>query len=136
MRNLLRHMPLVCLLVSSLALSAQTRNPYDLELENLRSHWLSAGNLEKLALLEHVRRLRDLADDRSQVQSFFEKVWQSASESAIVRNEAAAHIDDLRPFKVPSQPRAQLWYAVDESRRQVLAEARNAVGIGASYAIL
>ncbi len=53
MRNLLRHMPLVCLLVSSLALYAQSRNPYDLELENLRSQWPSAGKLEKLALLDH-----------------------------------------------------------------------------------
>ena len=31
MRNLLRYMPLVCLLVPSLALCAQSRNPYDLE---------------------------------------------------------------------------------------------------------
>ena len=49
MRNLLRHMPLVCLLVSFLAVNAQSRNPYDLELENLRSQWSSAAKLEKLA---------------------------------------------------------------------------------------
>ena len=102
MRNLLRHMPLVCLLVSSLALGAQSRNPYDLELENLRSQWPSAGKLEKLALLDHVRRLRDFVDDRRQVQLFFENVRQSAAENDLVRNEAAAYIADLRAFKVPS----------------------------------
>ena len=124
MRNLLRHMPLVCLLVSSLALNAQSRNPYDLELENLRSQWPSAGKLEKLVLLDHVRRLRDFADDRRQVQLFLENVHQSAAENDLVRNEAAAYIDDLRAFKVPAQPQAQHWYAVDESRQRVLAEAR------------
>ncbi|MGC2745310.1 MAG: DUF3857 domain-containing protein, partial [Candidatus Angelobacter sp.] len=136
MRNLLRHMPLVCLLVSSLALGAQSRNPYDLELENIRSQWLSAGKLEKLALLDHVRRLRDFADGRRQVQLFLENVRQSAAENDLVRNEAAAYIDDLRAFKVPTQPQAQHWYAVDESRRRVLAEARATAGTGASYEIL
>ncbi len=57
MRNLLRHMPLVCLLAPSLALYAQPRNPYDLELENARTPWASAGKLEKLALLDRVQRL-------------------------------------------------------------------------------
>ena len=136
MRNLLRHMPLVCLLVSSLALYAQPRNPYDLELENLRSQWPSAGKLEKLALLDHVRRLRDFADNRSQVQIFLENVRQNSAENDIVRNEAAAYVDDLRAFKVPSQPRAQHWYTLDEPRRSILAEARTAAGTGASYATL
>ncbi|HSK43614.1 MAG TPA: DUF3857 domain-containing protein [Candidatus Binatia bacterium] len=136
MRNLLRYMPLVCLLVSSLALNAQSRNPYDLEIENLRSQWPSAGKLEKLVLLEHVRRLRDFADDRRQVQLFLENVRQSAAENNLVRNEAAAYIDDLRSFKVPAQPVAQHWYAADESRRRVLAEARTAAGTGASFEIL
>ncbi|HZE25332.1 MAG TPA: hypothetical protein VE054_15155, partial [Blattabacteriaceae bacterium] len=136
MRNLLRHMPLVCLLVSSLALCAQSRNSYDLELDNLRSQWPSAGKLEKLALLDHARRLRDFVDDRHQVQLFLENVHQSATENGVVRNEAAAYIDDLRAFKVPTQPRAQHWYAVDESRPRILAEARASAGTGASYEIL
>jgi hypothetical protein len=133
MRNLLRQMPLVCLLVSSLALCAQSRNPYDLELENLRSQWPSAGKLEKLALLDHVRRLRDFADDRRQVQLFLENVRHSAAENDLVRNEAAAYIDDLRAFKVPAQPQAQHWYAAEESRRRVLAEARPVADNAVSY---
>ncbi|MGZ4841898.1 MAG: DUF3857 domain-containing protein, partial [Candidatus Angelobacter sp.] len=136
MRNLLRHMPLVCLLVSSLALYAQPRNPYDLELENLHSQWTSAGKLETLALLDHIRRLRDFADDRSKVQLFLESVGQSAAENDLVKNEAAAYVDDLRAFKVPTQPRAQHWYALDEPRRRILAEARTAAETGAAYAIL
>ncbi|HKR94924.1 MAG TPA: hypothetical protein VJW55_06165, partial [Candidatus Angelobacter sp.] len=136
MRNLLRHMPLVCLLVSFLAVHAQSRNPYDLELENIRSRWPSAGKLEKLALLDHIRRLRDFADDRRQIQVLLENVRQSAAENDLVRNEAAAYIDDLRAFKVPAQPQAQHWYAVDESRRRVLAEARAVAGTGASSEIL
>ncbi len=136
MRNLLRHMPLVCLLVSSLALNAQSRNPYDLELENLRSHWPLAGKLEKLVLLDHFRRLRDFADDRRQVQLFLENVHQSAAENEIVRNEAAAYIDDLRAFKVPAQPQAQHWYASDAGRSRVLGEARIAPATGASLEIL
>jgi transglutaminase-like putative cysteine protease len=136
MRNLLRQMPLVCLLVLSLAVNAQSRNPYDLEFENLRSQWSSAGKLEKLALLDHVRRLRDFVDDRRQIQLLLENIQQSSAENALVKNEAAAYIDDLRPFKVPTQPQAQHWYAPDESRRQVLAEARTATGTDASYEIL
>ncbi|MFL6312894.1 MAG: DUF3857 domain-containing protein [Terriglobales bacterium] len=136
MRNLLRHMPLVCLLVSSLALCAQSRNSYDLELDNLRSQWPSAGKLEKLALLDHARRLRDFVDDRHQVQLFLENVHQSATEKEVIRNEAAAYIDDLRAFKVPTQPRAQHWYAADESRPRVLAEARASAGTATSYEIL
>src|SRR5579872_2682436 len=136
MRNLLRHMPLVCLLVSSLALNAQSRNPYDLELENIRSQWPSAGKLEKLTLLDHVRRLRDLADDRRQIQLFLENVRQAAAENNLVRNEAAAYIDDLRAFKVPTQPQAQHWYTTQESRRLILAEARTAARTGVSYEIL
>jgi transglutaminase-like putative cysteine protease/predicted Zn-dependent protease len=136
MRNLLRQMPLVCLLVSSLALSAQSRNPYDLELENLRSQWPAAGKLEKLGLLDHVRRLRDFADDRHQAQLFLENIRQSAAEDALVKNEAAAYVDDLRAFKVPAQPQAQHWYAAIESRQRVLAEARNVAGNAVSYEIL
>jgi len=136
MRNLLRHMPLVCLLVSSLALCAQSRNPYDLELENLRSQWSTAGKLEKLALLDHVRRLRDFVDDRRQVQFFLENVGQSAAENDLVRNEAAAYIDDLCAFKVPAQHQAQHWYATEESRQRILAEARTAAGTGESDEIL
>ena len=136
MRNLLRYMPLVCLLVSSLALNAQSRNPYDLELENLRSHWPLAGKLEKLVLLDHIRHLRDFADDRRQVQLFLENVHQSATENNLVRNEAAASIDDLRAFKVPAQPQAQHWYAADDARQRVLAEARITPATGASLEIL
>jgi cellulose synthase operon protein C len=136
MRNLLRHMPLVCLLVSSLALCAQSRNSYDLELDNLRSQWPSAGKLEKLALLDQARRLRDFVDDRHQVQLFLENVHQSATEKEVIRNEAAAYIDDLRAFKVPTQPRAQHWYADDEARPHVLAEARASAVTASSYEIL
>src|SRR5437899_771532 len=136
MRNLLRYMPLVCLLVPSLALVAQPRNPYDLELENLRTQWTSAGKLEKLALLDQARRLRDYADDRSQVQLVLENVRQAAAEDALVRNEAAAYLDDLRAFNAPAQPRAQHWYAVDETRRRVLTEARTNPVKGTDFAIL
>src|ERR1041384_1380881 len=136
MRNLLRQMPLVCLLVSFLAVHAQSRNPYDLELQNLRSQWPSAGKLEKLALLDHVRRLRDFVDDRRQIQLLLENVQQSSAENDLVRNEAAAYIDDLRTFKLPAQPQARHWYAVDESRRRILSEARTTAKTGASYEIL
>jgi hypothetical protein len=136
MRNLLRYMPLVCLLVPSLALCAQSRNPYDLELENLRLQWTSASKLEKLVVLEHALGLRDYVDDRTQVQQFLESVRQSAAENDLVRNEAAAYIDDLRAFKVPLQPHAQHWYAVDGSRQRVLSEARAVAEKGTGYAIL
>ncbi|HEX9254478.1 MAG TPA: DUF3857 domain-containing protein, partial [Candidatus Angelobacter sp.] len=136
MRNLLRYMPLVCLLVPSLALCAQSRNPYDLALENLRSQWSSASKLEKLVLLDHALGLRDYVDDRSQAQQMLESVCQSAAENDLVRNEATAYIDDLRAFKVPLQTRAQHWYAVDGSRQRVLSEARASAEKGADYAVL
>src|SRR5579864_3449018 len=136
MRNPLRYMPLVCLLVPSLALCAQSRNPYDLELENLRSEWSFASKLEKLVVLDRALRLRDYVDDRSQVQQFLENVRHSPAETDLVRNEAAAYIDDLRAFKVPLQPRAQHWSAVEGSRQRVLSEARAGAEKGADYALL
>jgi len=136
MRNLLRYMPLVCLLVPSLALSAQSRNPYDLDLENLRSKWASASKLEKLVLLERTLGLRDYVDDRAQIQQFFQSVRQSAAENDLVRSEAAAYIDDLRAFKMPLQPRAQHWYAVEALRQRVLSEARASADKDAAYAVL
>jgi transglutaminase-like putative cysteine protease len=136
MRNLLRYMPLVCLLVPSLALSAQSRNPYDLDLENLRSTWASASRLEKLVLLERALGLRDYVDDRAQIQQFFQSVRQSAAENDLVRSEAAAYIDDLRAFKMPLQPRAQHWYAVEGLRQRVLSEARASAEKDAAYAVL
>jgi len=136
MRNLLRYMPLVCLLVPSLALSAQSRNPYDLDLENLRSKWASASKLEKLVLLERALGLRDYVDDRAQIQQFFQSVRQSAAENDLVRSEAAAYIDDLRAFKMPLQPRAQHWYAVEGLRQRVLSEARASADKDAAYAVL
>ena len=136
MRNLLRYMPLVCLLLPALAIGAQPRNPYDSELQNLLSQWTSANKPEKLALLDQVRGLRDFADDRSQVQLFLESVRHSTAENDLVRNEAAACLDDLRAFKVPLQPRAQHWYAMPEPRQRVLAEAHNGAEKAAEYAIL
>jgi cellulose synthase operon protein C len=136
MYNLLRRMPLVCLLVPLVALGAQPRNPYDLELENLRSQWPSASRLEKLALLDQAHRLRAYVNDRSQVQVLLEGVSQSAAEDPLVRNEAAASLDDLRAFKTPAQPRAQHWYAADESRQRVLQEARAGAAKSADFAVL
>jgi transglutaminase-like putative cysteine protease/thioredoxin-like negative regulator of GroEL len=135
MRNLLRYMPLVCLLAPLLALGAQPRNPYDLELQNLRSQWPAASNLEKLVLLEQIRRLRDYADDRSQITAALEGIRQSAAENDLVKNEAAAYLDDLRAFKMPLQPRAQHWYAAETSRR-VLLEARENAEKPSGYATL
>src|ERR1700704_6543998 len=136
MRNLLRYMPLVCLLAPSLALFAQPRNPYDLELQSLRSCWASATKLEKLVLLDQASRLRDYVDDRSVVQTILENVSLSAAENDLVRNEAAAYLADLRAFKVASQPRPLHWYATEESRRRVQSEARANQVSGADFAIL
>jgi transglutaminase-like putative cysteine protease len=124
MRNPLRHMPLVCLLAPSLALCAQPRSPYDLRLQSLRSQWTSATKLEKLTLLGQIHHLRDYVDDRTQIQIALEDAKQSVAEPELIRNEAAAYLDDLRAFKVPLQPHARHWYAADEPRRRVLAEAR------------
>ncbi|HEX3095266.1 MAG TPA: DUF3857 domain-containing protein, partial [Candidatus Angelobacter sp.] len=124
------------LLVPALALCAQSRNPYDLDLENLRSQWTAASKLKKLVLLEHALGLRDYVDDRTQVQQFFESVCQSAAENDLVRSEAAAYIDDIRAFKMPLQPRAQHWYAVEVSRQRVLSEARASAEKDADQAIM
>ncbi|HMC30954.1 MAG TPA: DUF3857 domain-containing protein, partial [Candidatus Angelobacter sp.] len=132
MRNLLRHMPLVCLLAPCLALQAQSRNPYDLELNRLQTQWTSAGKLEKLALLDRILHLRDFVDDRSHVQQVLETIRQSSAEDATVKSEAAASLDDLRAFSLASQPRAQHWYAIEQSRKRVLFEASPAAGSGSA----
>ena len=121
----LRHMPLVCLLAPCLALYAQPRNPYDLELQHLQKEWPSADKREKLALLDDIERLRDYVNDRNQVQSALETIRQSNTEDPLVKTEAAACLDDLRAFRLPSQSRTQHWYAEPESRKRVLAEANH-----------
>jgi transglutaminase-like putative cysteine protease/lipopolysaccharide biosynthesis regulator YciM len=118
----LRHMALVCLLVPCLALCAQSRNPYNLELQNLQSAWPSASKLEKLVILSEVQWLRDYVDDPAQIQKTLESLGQSGSEDALIKTEAAACLDDVRTF-LPAQPRAQHWYEAREMKNQVLAEA-------------
>ncbi|HKV93252.1 MAG TPA: DUF3857 domain-containing protein [Candidatus Angelobacter sp.] len=126
----LRHMPLVCLLAPCLALYAQPRNPYDLELQHVKKEWSSAGKLEKLALLDGIEHLSDYVNDRNQVQSALETIRQSNTEDPLIKTEAAACLEDLRAFHLPSQPRTQHWYAEPESRKRVLAEATHKAGSG------
>lgn len=114
-------MLLVCLLAPFLALNAQPRNPYDSELQQLQANWTSAAKLEKLVLLDRIQHLRDYVNDRAQVQNVLENIRQSNTEDLLIRTEAAACLDDLRAFRLPSQPRTQHWYAEPESRKQVLA---------------
>jgi transglutaminase-like putative cysteine protease len=127
MRNPLQYMPLVCLLAPCLALHAQSRNPYDLELTQLQTQWTSAGKLEKLALLDRILHLRDFVNDHNRAQQLLEAIRESSTEDASVRSEAAASLDDLRAFSLASQPRTQHWYANEETRKRVLAEANRAV---------
>jgi len=124
MRNVLRYMPLVCLLASTLTLNAQPRNPYDLELQNLRAQWTSASHLQKLVFLAQISHLRDFVDDRSQVTAALENIRQSRTEDDLIKNEAAAYLDDLRAFSTPLQPRARHWFAVETERKNVLTEAQ------------
>src|SRR5262249_13946771 len=119
----LRHMPLVCLLAHCLALCAQTRNPYDSDLLHLESRWASAGDPEKLVLLDRIRHLRDYVNDRAEILSALEIIRQSTTEGQLIKAEAAACLDDLRAFRLPSQPRTQHWYAGAESRKRVLTDA-------------
>jgi transglutaminase-like putative cysteine protease len=128
----LRHMPLVCLLAPCLALHAQSRNPYDLELNHLQDQWPSAGKLEKLVLLDRIQHLHDFVDDRGRVQQFLESARQSSAEDATVKNEAAASLDDLRLFSLPAQPRTQHWYSVQDSRKSLLTEASQASTSGSA----
>ncbi|HZD95709.1 MAG TPA: DUF3857 domain-containing protein, partial [Candidatus Sulfotelmatobacter sp.] len=124
----LRHMPLLCLLAPCLALHAQARNPYDLELQQMLAGWSSAGKLEKLVVLDHIQRLRVYVDDRQPIQQELETIRQSSDEDAPVKAEAAACLDDLRAFRLPSQPRILHWYSTPDSRTRVLEEARRAAG--------
>ncbi|HEU4416701.1 MAG TPA: DUF3857 domain-containing protein [Candidatus Angelobacter sp.] len=126
MRNL-RQMPLVCLLAPCLALYAQPRNPYDLQLQRLQTQWTVATRLQKLALLDQMRHLRGYVDDRQQLQQMLETIRQAGTEDALIKKESAACLDDLRVFRLASQPRTAHWYEAADSRRQVLAEAAQAV---------
>ncbi len=123
MRNLLRHMLLVCLLVPCLALCAQPRNPYDLQLQKLQSAWPASGKLEKLVILAEIERLRDYVDDRGSIQKALDGIRQSSREDVLIKAEAGACLDDLRAFTLPSQPRTQHWYAARTTQDQVLADA-------------
>src|SRR5690349_15290108 len=89
MKTLLRYWLLVCLVAPCWRLSAQTPNPYDLQLHQVQSRWSSASELEKLVLLDQTFRLRDYVDDRNQI---VDTVGSAANEGEpqIVRQEASA----------------------------------------------
>jgi len=136
MLSLLRYMPLVCLLVPCLALRAQTRNPYDLELQHMKLQWTTAGKLQKLVLLDRIEYLRDYVDDRQSVQQMLESVKQADTEDALVKTEAAASLDDLSPFRLPSQPRVPHWYTQDETRRRMLNQARASTATANDFEVI
>jgi tetratricopeptide (TPR) repeat protein len=120
MKTLLRYWLLVCLVVPCGRLSAQTRNPYDLQLHQLQARWSSAGALEKLVLLDQTFRLRDYVDDRSQIVTVFASVINAKGESQIVHQEASALSAELSGR---TDSAAQRWYVAGNSREQVLSEA-------------
>src|SRR5689334_5435632 len=95
MKTLLRYSLLVCVLAWYGRLSAQTRNPYDLQLRRLQTHWALASATQKLVLLDQIFFLRYYIDNLDQVAGTLHSVETSGNEPQIVRREASALLAEL-----------------------------------------
>ncbi|HEU5413039.1 MAG TPA: DUF3857 domain-containing protein [Candidatus Angelobacter sp.] len=136
MKSLLHYLLLVSLFVPCCYLSAQTRNPYDLKLDQLYQHISSADKLEKLVLLDQMFRLRERLDDRGHLESLLSSLAADSRQPSIVVQEAAALSDELESeSKSSAGPR---WLSNEGTRQQVISEAASRVrpNDAASYQVL
>jgi len=126
MKTLLQYTLLVYLLAPCQHLSAQTANPYDLQLEQASHLFASAGTLEKLVLLSQMDRLREYVDDRPHLLALIDSIAANSSEPEIVRHEASAvHSEMLGESNSPRH-----WYKNETLRGQVIAEATQRLQAG------
>src|SRR5690242_18902194 len=98
MTSLLRNLLLVIsLLTASLPAFSQSTNPYNHELQELRSSIDSASYLEKLARLDRIFHLRDYVDDPASVSRIFEEIKKQEVEESgdIIHTEAEAYLSDI-----------------------------------------
>lgn len=122
MKTLLRYLPLVCLLAPSGYLSAQTVNPFELQVKQIQSSFSSAGELQKLVLLDRIYRLSDYVDHPHDLLPFLDSLSTGATEPRIVRREASAISTELRGENTTgATPR---WFTQAQSRDQVLSAAQ------------
>ncbi|HEX5434249.1 MAG TPA: DUF3857 domain-containing protein [Candidatus Angelobacter sp.] len=135
MKTLLRCLLLVCLLVPSGYLSAQTVNPFDIQLKQIQSGFSSTGELQQLVLLNQMFRLADYVDHPQDVLAFLDSVT-TGGEPAIVRREASAISAERRGEGGPGAP--QRWFAETESTRRVLSTAAGLMrpGVAEPYQLL
>jgi cellulose synthase operon protein C len=123
LRNLL---PCALLLITSGLAFSTPSNPYDRKLEQLRSSWDSASQLQKLALMDRIFHLRDYVDDPASVSRIFEEIARKevdGRESA-VRTEAEAYLSDIGALLgQPSGVQTRHWYQDVGQRGEVLASA-------------
>ncbi|HST76879.1 MAG TPA: hypothetical protein VLN58_00165, partial [Verrucomicrobiae bacterium] len=122
MKSLLHCLLLVSLLAPCCYLSAQSRNPYDLKLDQLCQRVSSldkANKLEQLVLLDQMFRLRDQLDDRGHLESLLSSLADDPRQPELVRHEASALSGN--------NPIAGRWFSNDVTRSQVLSEAASLV---------
>lgn len=134
MKTLLQYTLLVYLLAPCRYLSAQTVNPYDLQLQNAGHRFSSAGKLEKLVLLSQMDHLREYVDDRPQLLALVDSISGNSHEPEIVRQEAAAIHSEI----LGDSTEIRHWYKNETLRGQVIAEATQHLQAGdaQSYQLL
>ncbi len=121
MKTLLQSLLLVCLLAPSY-LSAQTGNPYDSEVNALALQLSSAGELQKLVLLDQISRLGDHVDARPRVFTILQRVATDPEERDAVRAEANALSLEFRG-ESSTGATASRWYADKATQSQILSQA-------------
>ena len=135
MKTLLQHLLLVCLLAPCQHLYAQSRNPYDAKFQELNARLATAGELQKLVLLDQIFRLREYVSDRARLFGSLTAVANRSTEAEAVRREASALRAEVRR---DSGTAAGRWYTDEGTRRRVLSQARQLTSTGAaeSYELL
>lgn len=135
MKALLQHLPLVCLLALCQSLSAQTRNPYDIQLQELAGRTPVAAELQKLVLLDQIFRLRDYVSDRGPLLADLSAVANESTATEVVRREASTLLTDMGSDAGTVKQR---WYIDEGTRRRIISQARQltATGTAESYELL
>jgi Flp pilus assembly protein TadD len=112
------------LIFCSFAFSAPSKNPYNQELDQIRSAWISADTLQKLVLMDRFFRLRDYIDDPDSIARVFAAIAKETPQDSPVHAEAEAYLNDIALLEGQATFSASRhWFAREEQRTRVLAQA-------------
>jgi transglutaminase-like putative cysteine protease len=124
LRNLLAGSFLLIFTSFSFSYPAPAANPYETELQKLHSSFSSASDLQKLALMDRIFRLRDYVSDPGSITRTFQEIDDTSAPESLIHSEAEAYLSDIGGLlsQPPKAPKTH-WYQDAARRTEVLAQA-------------